>query len=76
MISIGCVFVSALALLVSALSLYNSTAANAKVDYELRATQEEVTIMKNTMALQNVYLQKLYFLMQKEGLDPPPLLEE
>ena len=45
---------------------------NAKVDYELQATREELTATKNAMVLKNVYLQELYFIMKDAGLEPPP----
>lgn len=75
-ISACCVFLTAVCLLVSVLSLYNSTNANAKVDYELQATRAEVTVMKNTVELQIVYLQELYFLLKEHEIEPPPLPEK
>lgn len=75
-ISACCGFVAFIAMVLSVLAMYNSTNANAKVDYEIQAAHEEVTLMKNLMALHNVYLQEVYVLMKAEGLDPPPLPEE
>ena len=75
-ISACCGFLAGVALILSVLAMYNSTDANAKVDYELRATQEDIITMKNKMTLQTVYLQELYFIMQNEGLEPPPLPKE
>jgi len=65
--------VSVLSLLMAWSAVNSATNAKAKVDYELRATQQDVTAMKNKITLQTVYLQELYFLMQKKGLEPPPL---
>ena len=75
-ISSLCGVLAAVGLIIGALALYISAQANAKVDYELKAYSEELTINKNRMTLQNVYLQELYFLLKEHDIDPPPLPEE
>lgn len=75
-ISACCGFLAGVALILSVLAMYNSTDAKAKVDYELQAARAKNIATRNTIALQNVYLQELYFYMKAEGLNPPPLPEE
>jgi len=65
-----------LCLLMSWLALMTAMNADAKVDYELQASREELTESKNRTTLYIVYMQELYVEMKAHGLDPPPLPEE
>ena len=75
-ISACCGFLAGVAVILSVLSLYSSTGASAKVDYELQATRAERVAMRNLIALHNVYLQEVYVIMRDAELEPPPLPEE
>jgi len=75
-ISACSVFLAGVALILSVLSMYNSTAANAKVDYELTATRAELTESKNRTSLYIVYVQELQSDLITNGFQPPPLPEE
>lgn len=75
-ISACCAFVAAFALLIGALSLYNSTDANAKVDYELAATRKELLVSQNRTTLYITYVQTLHSDLIIKGFEPPPLPEE
>ena len=75
-ISACCGFVAGVALILSVLALYNSTDANAKVDYELAATRAELTESKNRTTLYIVYVQRLHADLIVKGFEPPPLPEE
>lgn len=75
-ISACCGFVAFVAMVLSVLAMYNSTDANAKVDYELEATRAELTEAKNRTTLYIVYVQDLHTYLKIKGFDPPPLPEE
>lgn len=49
---------------------------NAKVDYELQATRDELTESKNRTSLYIVYVQELQADLIIKGFEPPPLPEE
>ncbi len=75
-ISACCSFLAGTALIFSVLAMYNSTSANAKVDYELEATRAELTESKNRTTLYIAYIQELHTSLTIKGLEPPPLPEE
>jgi len=65
-----------LALLIAGLSMYNSTAASAKVDYELPKMQDEIDQSVNRTELYIVYIQDLQAELKIHGFEVPPLPEE
>jgi len=66
---------SALGLLIAGLSMYNSTAASAKVDYEFPKMQDEIDQTRIRNDLYSIYMQELYVELKNQGFDPPPLPE-
>jgi len=54
-ISACCGFLAAIAVVLSVLAMYNSTDANAKVDYELQATRAEI-IESNNIRIKEIRL--------------------
>lgn len=50
--------------------------ANAKVDYELQASRDELTESKNRTTLYISYVQLLHADLIVKGFEPPPLPEE
>jgi len=75
-ISMGCVFVAFVASILSVLGLFSSTAANAKVDYELPKMQAEIDQSVNRTELYIVYIQDLQAELKIHGFEVPPLPEE
>ena len=65
-----------LAVLIAGLSMYNSTASNAKVNYELPKMQAEIDQSEKRTELYIVYVQELYVELKNQGFDPQPLPEE
>ncbi len=68
--------ISAIFAVLCVLALAAALSANAKVDYELQATRDELIESKNRTTLYIVYVQDLHAYLTIKGLDPPPLPEE
>jgi len=75
-ISACCGFLAGVALILSVLSVYSSTSASAKVDYELPKMQAEIdkAIVRNDLYI--IYVQELYVELKNQGFDPPPPPED
>ena len=74
-ISACCGFLAGVALILSVLAMYNSTAASAKVDYEFPKMQDEIDQTRIRNDLYSIYIQELYVELKNQGFDPPPLPE-
>ncbi len=74
-ISACCGFVAFVAMVLSVLAMYNSTDANAKIDYELTATRGELEKAKTMTEVWILYNNELHAELKAQGFEIPPLPE-